>query len=234
MYDNVSDARSAASIGKRIFHAGCGRAGASAYQDSSPGQRGHRRQRGRAARGHGASRWPATRGYGAPGAQGRARGPGRRRCGRALQRGGRFRGQGTAARKLDQRARDHHARGAHLAGPARVYADRAAAAARGLHIRGLPQCRRYGGHPQHTGHQHHGAVRAGRGRARGRAHPPGTPAALPQRGRRRGAGTHLRLRRRDRRARRGHSDPHAAQHRPQPEFRRHLHGGQPGLRETAA
>ena len=65
-------------------------------------------------------------------------------------------------------------------------------------------------------------------RIRGRA-----AAAVPERRRRGRPGAHLRLRRGDRRARRGDPDPHAAPHQPEPELRRRGDGGEPGLREAA-
>ena len=126
------------------------------------------------------------------------------------------------------------------AGPvARRPADRdrspaAAAAARGLHLRGLPQCRRLGRKPQHPGDHDHGAMRRRRGRACGQADQGRAAAALSERRRRRRPGAHLRLRRRDRRARRDRADPHPAQHQPEPELRQRGDGGEPGLREAAA
>ncbi len=59
-------------------------------------------------------------------------------------------------------------------------------------------------------------------------------ARVPVRGRRDRPRAHLRLRSRHRRARRGDSHPHAAQHLAQPELRRRAAGGEPGLREAAA
>ncbi len=93
-------------------------------------------------------------------------------------------------------------------------------AARGLHLRGLSQPRRLGGHPQHPGHHPDRAVRGRRHRVRGPAHQGRAAAPVSQRRRRGGARTQLWLRRGDRRARRRHPDPHPAQHQPQPELRR--------------
>ena len=105
---------------------------------------------------------------------------------------------------------------------------------RGLYLRGLPQCRRLGGHAQHPGHHADGAVRGGRHRLRGAAHQGRAAAALSERRRRGRAGARLRLRRGHRRARCGGADTHAAQHQPEPQLRRRGDGGQPGLREAAA
>ena len=74
-------------------------------------------------------------------------------------------------------------------------------AARGLHVRRLPQCRRQRGHAQRPRHRDHGAVRRAHGRLRRAPHPRGTPAAIPECGRRGPGDPLVRLRRRHRRAR---------------------------------
>ena len=109
----------------------------------------------------------------------------RRQAGAALQRADRLRAEGHSRRQLGARAAAEDAVGA----LARRPADRdrqacAAAAARGLHLRGLPQPRRLGRHAQHPGHHADGAVRCRRGRLRGAAHQGRTAAEVPERRRR--------------------------------------------------
>ena len=112
---------------------------------------------------------------------------------------------------------------------------RAAAAARGLHLRGLSQCRRLGRHAQHPGHHDDGAVRRRRASSsRSQRIKAELLPQLPERRRRRRPRAQLRLRRRDRCAGCRDPDPHAAQHQPEPELRRRGDGGQPRLREAAA
>jgi hypothetical protein len=106
--------------------------------------------------------------------------------------------------------------------------------ARRLHVRRLPQCRRICRHPQYPRDHHDRAVRLRRRRIRGPPHQGGAAPAISERRRRDRARTYLWLRRRDRRAGGRHSDPHPAQHQPQPEFRRDHDGGKPRLREAAA
>ena len=89
----------------------------------------------------------------------------------------------------------------------------AAAAARRLHLRGLPQCRRQRRHAEHARHRDHRPVRRADGGLRRRAafaprllpRFPNVDDVVPDH-------ALLRLRRRHRRARRGRSDPHAAAH----------------------
>ena len=145
---------------------------------------------------------------GAAGAQGRAGRPRRRRRGAALQRRHRPRRAGhrrpaagctSGCCEMPDGAR----RSTGL--PIATVQPAAAAAARGLHLRGLPQRRRLGRHAQHPGDHDHRAVRGRRGRLRGAAHQGRAAAAYPERRRRGRPGAQLRLRRGDRRARRGRS-----------------------------
>ena len=122
---------------------------------------------------------------GAAGPQGRAGRPGGGRRGAALQRGHRPRGAGHPGRQLGARAAARDARGALARRPAdRDRQARAAGAARGLHLRGLPQRRRLGRHPQHPGDHDDGAVRRRRRRLRGQAHQGRAAAEVPERRRR--------------------------------------------------
>ena len=90
----------------------------------------------------------------------------RGRCaGAALRHGHRLRAEGHRRRQLGARAAAADARCARARRPAdRHRQARAAAAAGGLHLRGLPQRRRLGGHAQHPGHHADRAVRGRRHR----------------------------------------------------------------------
>ena len=191
--------------------------------DGGLARRRHVRRRPRAARAR------------AAGTQGRAGGSRRGRRSHPLQRGDRLRAQEFAEGQLDQRARDPHAEPAGPGGTAdRDHQAARNAAARRLHVRGLSQRRRHGRLAQHPRDHHDRAVRRRCRAARGHAHQGRIAAALSERRRCRESRAHLRLRRRDRRARRDGADPHRAQHQPEPEFRRRSDDGEPRLREAAA
>ena len=111
---------------------------------------------------------------------------------------------------------------------------RAAAAARRLHLRRLSQLRRLGRHQEHPRHLLLRAMRQGHDGIRREAHPRRAAAEIPERRRRRAADARLWLRRRHQCARCGRSDPHAAEHRAEPEFRRRDPGHQPRLRKARA
>ena len=198
-------------------------------------QRGHRRQRRWLARRHRTARRPGAARQGAARPQGGAGRSAAGRGGAALRRAHRPCAGRHRRRQLGARAPAADARCARPGEPAHGHREaRAAAAAGGLHLRGLPQRRRLGRHAQHPGHHPDRAVRGRRHRLRGAAHQGRAAAALSERGRRGGARTRLRLRRGHRRARRGDSHPHAAPHQPEPQLRRRGDGGEPGLREAAA
>ena len=198
-------------------------------------QRRHRRQRRRPGRRQRAAVGPGAARPRAAGPQGGAGGHRRRRAGAALWHPHRPCVEGHRRRQLGARAAAEDAGRARPGRPADRHGQAAAiAAAGGPHLRGLPQCRRLGGHAQHPGHHADGAVRGRRHRLRRAAHQGRAAAALSQRRRRGGAGARLRLRRGHRRARCGGADPHAAQHQPEPQLRRRSDGRQPGLREAAA
>ena len=144
--------------------------------------------------------------------------------------------QDPAEGQLDQRARDPHAGRARAGRPAdrdrqaapscrrskatrsRAIATPTARSARATSSRSRRPCS-----ASPTSSQH--AVDAHQGR---------TAAALSECRRCREPRAHLRLRRRDRRARRDGPDPHRAQHQPEPELRRRGDDGEPRLREAAA
>ena len=109
------------------------------------------------------------------------------------------------------------------------------AAARGLHLRGLPQRRRLGRHAQHPGH-HAPPCNAWPASSTSRcsASRPSCCRSFPNVddvvALEHGYGCGVAI---DAPGRRD-PDPHAAQHQPQPELRRRGDGGEPGLREAAA
>ena len=111
--------------------------------------------------------------------------------------------------------------------------DQAAAAGR-LHVRRLSQCRWLGRHPQHPGDLDQRAMRRRHRRVRAGPDSQGAVAEISQRRRRGGDHACLWLRRRDQRAGRRGADPHAAEPRPQSQFRRRGDDRRSRLREAAA
>ena len=109
-----------------------------------------------------------------------------------------------------------------------------AAAAGRLHVRRLSQCRRFGRHPQHPRDLDQRAMRRRHGRVRAGPDSQGAIAEISQRRRRGGDHACLWLRRRDQRAGRRRPDPHAAEPRPQSQFRRRGDDRWARLREAAA